>query len=111
HSASSNQAKPSASLLEAVASPVDAENADSGHATQLTDGIALCLSGGGYRAMLFHVGALWRLNELGWLRLLDRVSSVSGGSITNGVLGLAWNRLAVDASGISLGFRGQVVNQ
>ena len=27
-------------------------------------GVALCLSGGGYRAMLFHVGALWRLNEL-----------------------------------------------
>ena len=26
-------------------------------------GIALCLSGGGYRAMLFHVGSLWRLNE------------------------------------------------
>ena len=31
------------------------------------DGMALCLSGGGYRAMLFHVGALWRLNELGYL--------------------------------------------
>lgn len=29
--------------------------------------IALCLSGGGYRAMLFHLGALWRLNELGYL--------------------------------------------
>lgn len=38
-----------------------------------TTGIALCLSGGGYRAMLFHAGALRRLNELGWLRRLDRV--------------------------------------
>src|SRR5438270_13748934 len=47
-------------------------------------GIALCLSGGGYRAMLFHVGALWRLSELGYLPTLDRVSSVSGGSITAG---------------------------
>ena len=28
------------------------------------DGGALCLSGGGYRAMLFHLGALWTLNEL-----------------------------------------------
>ena len=27
--------------------------------------IALCLSGGGYRAALFHLGALTRLNELG----------------------------------------------
>jgi NTE family protein len=26
-------------------------------------GTALCLSGGGYRAMMFHVGVLWRLNE------------------------------------------------
>src|SRR5215470_5372477 len=50
--------------------------------------VALCLSGGGYRAMLFHVGVLWRLNELGWLARLDRVSSVSGGSITAGVLAL-----------------------
>jgi hypothetical protein len=33
-------------------------------------GIALCLSGGGYRAMLFHLGALWRLAELGYLAKL-----------------------------------------
>jgi NTE family protein len=46
------------------------------------EGIALCLSGGGYRAMLFHLGALWRLNELGYLPTLARISSVSGGSIT-----------------------------
>ena len=45
-------------------------------------GMALCLSGGGYRAMLFHAGCLWRLNELGLLSSLKRVSSVSGGSIT-----------------------------
>src|ERR1044072_5945833 len=51
-------------------------------------GVALCLSGGGYRAMLFHLGALWRLNEAGLLRGLVRVSSVSGGSITAGVLGM-----------------------
>ena len=52
-------------------------------------GIALCLSGGGYRAMLFHVGCLWRLNQLGLLGRLNRISSVSGGSITAGVLGLS----------------------
>jgi hypothetical protein len=33
-------------------------------------GVALCLSGGGYRAMLFHLGALWRLNEVGLLKSL-----------------------------------------
>ena len=53
-------------------------------------GVALCLSGGGYRAMLFHVGCLWRLNELGLIAKLDRISSVSGGSITAGVLGMNW---------------------
>ncbi len=46
--------------------------------------------------MLFHTGALRRLNELGWLRQLDRVSSVSGGSITAGVLGSAWRQLTFD---------------
>jgi NTE family protein len=61
-----------------------------------TNTIALCLSGGGYRAMLFHAGALWRLNELGWLPKLDRVSSVSGGSIAAGVLAKHWNDLQFD---------------
>jgi NTE family protein len=47
-------------------------------------GIGLCLSGGGYRATLFHLGALRRLNELGILARPDfrTISSVSGGSIT-----------------------------
>jgi NTE family protein len=44
-------------------------------------GTALCLSGGGYRAALFHLGGLRRLNELGVLSRVDTVSSVSGGSI------------------------------
>ncbi len=57
-------------------------------------GIALCLSGGGYRAMLFHLGALWRLNELAYLPRLARISSVSGGSITAGLVGHRWKRLA-----------------
>jgi len=53
-------------------------------------GIALALCGGGFRAALFHLGSLWRWNELGYLPKLDRVSSVSGGSITVSVLGLHW---------------------
>jgi NTE family protein len=44
-------------------------------------GIALCLSGGGYRAALFHLGACKRLNELGVLGQIDTIASVSGGSI------------------------------
>jgi NTE family protein len=77
----------------------------------LEDAIAVSLSGGGYTAMLFHVGALWRLAELGILsteahtgvgRLgelqalgrLSRVSSVSGGSITSAVLALSWEKVS-----------------
>jgi NTE family protein len=44
-------------------------------------GTALCMSGGGYRAALFHLGALRRLNELGILAAVDTFTSVSGGSI------------------------------
>lgn len=56
-------------------------------------GIALCLSGGGYRALLFHCGALLRLNEIGLLPQIARISSVSGGSITAALLGLKWKDL------------------
>ena len=73
-------------------------------------GVALCLSGGGYRAMLFHLGALWRLNELGWLPKLDRVSSVSGGSITAGVLARNWNMLGFDGANVAQGFERAVVD-
>ncbi len=73
-------------------------------------GIGLCLSGGGYRAMVFHLGALWRLNELGWLPRLDRVSSVSGGSITAGRLALEWPRLAFDERGVAADFVARVVD-
>jgi NTE family protein len=62
-------------------------------------GTGLCLSGGGYRAMVFHTGVLCRLYEAGVLKGVDRISSVSGGSIVAGVLALRWNELSFDASG------------
>src|ERR1051326_4424774 len=62
------------------------------------DGIALSMSGGGYRAMLFHLGAFWRLYELGLLSRLDRISSVSGGSITAAMLGLVWDKIQAVAN-------------
>lgn len=72
--------------------------------------IALCMSGGGYRAMVFHLGALIRLNEVGLLKELGRVSSVSGGSITAGVLGLKWKKLTFDASGVATNLIQEVIN-
>ena len=73
------------------------------------EGTGLCLSGGGYRAMLFHVGALWRLNELGRLRSVARISSVSGGSIAAGVLAVAWNELEFDEGDQATNFVSAVV--
>ncbi|MCD4706540.1 MAG: patatin-like phospholipase family protein [Candidatus Sabulitectum sp.] len=71
--------------------PTPSEN----NSKKYREGIALCLSGGGYRAMLFHTGSVWRLYQMGLLPELDRISSVSGGSIIAGLLGLRWSRLVV----------------
>lgn len=60
------------------------------------EGTGLCLSGGGYRAMLFHAGALWRIFEARKLSSLARISSVSGGSITAAVLAAGWGQLNVE---------------
>ncbi len=90
-------------------SPVD-DIAGEVAANAATRGMALCLSGGGYRAMLFHLGSLWRLNEAGYLKKLDRISSVSGGSITAGVLGLHWRDLGFDGRGIAQRFCQEVVS-
>jgi hypothetical protein len=47
---------------------------------------ALLLAGNGYRAALFHLGALTRLNELGLLAQVNTVGAVSGGSIPAALL-------------------------
>ena len=70
------------------------------------DGVGLALSGGGYKAAAYHLGALVRLNELGWLRKLSRISSVSGGSIAAGFLGSVWNRLEFNAAGVATNLTG-----
>lgn len=89
--------------------PPEAESraTDPLESTDLRDEIGLCLSGGGYRAMVFHLGALWRLNEVGYLTKISRFSSVSGGSITNGVLAYAWNNLKFQ-NGIAAEFLSRV---
>jgi len=94
------------SAISSVASPVRSPSSEDSHAPE--QGNALCLSGGGYRAMLFHLGALWRLNELKYLPALARISSVSGGSITAGVLGHRWGRLAF-TDGVATRFGVEVV--
>jgi NTE family protein len=90
-----------------------------------TKGIGLCLSGGGYRAMLFHLGALWRLQEVRYLDAsasaprapdlgsLARISSVSGGSITSAMLALRWPEVATSHPDVQTrlaAFKTDVVN-
>jgi predicted acylesterase/phospholipase RssA len=43
--------------------------------------VGLALSGGGFRASLFHLGVLARLAEMDVLRFVEALSTVSGGSI------------------------------
>jgi predicted acylesterase/phospholipase RssA len=46
-----------------------------------TEKVGLGLSGGGFRAALYHIGVLARLAELDMLRHVEVISCVSGGSI------------------------------
>lgn len=78
-------------------SPIDGDH--------LEDGTGLALSGGGYRAMVFHAGAIFRMNELGLLQKLDRISSVSGGSMTAAALAACWRELRYDANGVATNLR------
>jgi len=64
-----------------LASSATAHAVDAYLPEHVRHGVALALSGGGFRAALFHLGALRRLNELGVLSRVDTISSVSGGSI------------------------------
>lgn len=43
--------------------------------------LGLALSGGGFRASFYHIGVLARMADLGLLRHVDVISTVSGGSI------------------------------
>jgi len=43
--------------------------------------IGLALSGGGFRASFFHLGVIRRLEELGIMKNIEVISTVSGGSI------------------------------
>ncbi|GLR15505.1 patatin-like phospholipase family protein [Portibacter lacus] len=52
------------------------------------ESIALCMSGGGYRAASFHLGAMSYLNRVDLLENVKAISTVSGGTITGVVYAL-----------------------
>lgn len=78
-------------------------------AGKIEDTIGLCLSGGGFRAMLYHAGVLRQLNERGLLPKISEIASVSGGSITAGVLAYAWPRLSFTDRGVCTNLEREVI--
>src|SRR5262249_34665044 len=54
--------------------------------------IGLALSGGGFRASLYHLGLIRFLRDAGLLSQVSHVTSVSGGSILAAHLVLNWDR-------------------
>jgi NTE family protein len=68
-------------------------------------GFALALSGGGFRATLCCIGAARFLADAGLLSRLRYSSSVSGGSVANGVLACGYPRVAAE------GFTGEAFDR
>jgi predicted acylesterase/phospholipase RssA len=65
--------------------------------------VGLALSGGGFRASLFHLGVLARLAEMDVLRSVEVLSTVSGGSIVGAHYYLALRKLLRESSDGQLG--------
>jgi NTE family protein len=64
--------------------------------------LGLALSGGGHRAAFFHIGVLAKLAELGLLRRVEVLSTVSGGSIVGALFYLHVKNLLEDKSDESI---------
>ena len=58
--------------------------------------IGLALSGGGFRATLYHLGVIRCLRDNGWLPQVSYICSVSGGSVLAGHLVLNWEKYTGD---------------
>jgi predicted acylesterase/phospholipase RssA len=72
-------------------------------ATAFTGKVGLALSGGGFRASLFHLSVLARLAEADVLRHVEVLSCVSGGSIVGAHYYLALKRLLESRPDAELG--------
>ena len=60
--------------------------------------LAVSLSGGGHRATLFGLGALIYLVDAGANKHVTSISSVSGGSLTNGFVGQSLDFRTTDST-------------
>lgn len=70
------------------------ENRPQTPVSELPERIGVCLSGGGFRASFYGLGALRYIAEAGLLSRLSTVSSISGGSIAAAALADGWDRVA-----------------
>ena len=68
------------------------------HDGVLVTKIGLALSGGGFRAAIFHAGILLRLADEGLLESISGLSTVSGGSLGVSLImskaGMCWSNIA-----------------
>jgi NTE family protein len=63
--------------------------------------VSLALSGGGFRASLFHLGTLRSIVEHGWAQKIDVISTVSGGSIVGAFVALRWSRMLAEGGDVA----------
>jgi len=61
-------------------------------------GFAVCLSGGGLRATFFHLGVLRAMRDLDLLRRVNKICSVSGGSILAAHACVHWDDYSTSGS-------------
>lgn len=73
-----------------------AEPSAAGSAKAPADQINLALSGGGFRAALFHLGVLRYLYDAKVLKNVHQIASVSGGSILAALFVLRWDEATCD---------------
>jgi predicted acylesterase/phospholipase RssA len=66
--------------------------------------VVLCLSGGGFRATFFHLGAIAYLRDTGLLKRVRHIFSVSGGSIAAAHVVANWQEYA-DGQFVDVRFR------
>ncbi|MDN4862801.1 patatin-like phospholipase family protein [Priestia megaterium] len=64
--------------------------------------LGLALSGGGFRASFFHIGVLARMADLGLLRYVEVISTVSGGSIIGALYYLHVKKLLQEKEDIDI---------
>lgn len=77
---------------------------------QIEKKVGVSLSGGGFRAAVYHLGALKKLKEMGVLEKVDVISTVSGGSIIGACYGLYGNDFERFENVVKEGVKKDIIN-